>query len=375
MNGAKKGSNFMKNSVTKMTALVSVVLAATASGTAVGADCEAVRNAHRLGYSSQLRDDTVSVIDLETHELVNTLKGFHYPFNTEVSPDGAKLYVDNAGSVIGKSNNVEIRDLCTGATIKKIPVKLPPFSARSTDGHYILSTAPDGTVLRTDTVTNEVRTYDVAFGAAHAVSVDGKVIWISTFFGSLYTIDGDTGLIFGSKAKVGGVPAVVALSPDGSKVVTFDLTGHGISIVDTDTRKVTRVVVPGSTPAFGKISPDSRYIWFGDYANFVRVYDLEKSQIVKTIDTGGFAVGVNFWKDRALVSTTDVGTTKSGKGFSALFSALRNRWTPGGRVWVIDSKPPFDKIDEYASHGNEPMVVSLPMTVGATLGKDDGARP
>jgi YVTN family beta-propeller protein len=344
--------------VTGVLAILAVALP-VASG--AKGKCFATQHAGRLGYTAQLRDNTVSVLDLATQKPVGTLTGFNFPFNTEVSPTGSKLYVDNAGA-----HNVEILNLCTEEVIKQIPVNGAPFSSESLDGRYIISTVPDGTILRISIATDEVRIYHVPPGSLHAVTATGRVIWVSAAgpnnTGLVYTIDGRTGAQFGATATVGNTPATITMAPDASRVVTFNLLSHGDSVVNTATRKVTNVSTgDSSTPAYGKISPDSRYLWSGDYANFVHVIDLETGHIVKTFDTGGFAVGVNFSRNgsKTYVSTTNPGTTTAGQGLAALQEALANTWTPGGRIWVFNTRAQT-KIGEFSSGGNVPMVVAIP---------------
>jgi YVTN family beta-propeller protein len=342
-----------------VSALFLVPAAAQAHG---GGSCKAKKNADHLGYSTQLRDDKVSILNLKTQKPIGSITGgMRFPFNSEVSPDGGKLYIDNAPSVIGEpGSNLAIYDLCEHEYIKRIPASAAPFSFPSTDGRYILSTVPDGTIFRTDIKTDKVKTYNLPTGTAHAVTSDGEVIWVSTFDGHLYTVDGKTGAQFGPTLTVGGAPLVMTISEDGKRVVTFNLTGQGISIVNTKTRAVANVVTPGSTPAFGEIAPDNRYAWVSDYANFVRVIDMKTNQVVKTIDTGGLAAGMDFWHGRAFASTTDPGTTTAGQGLAALGQVRANTWLPGGRIWVINASPPFNKTGEFSSGGNLPMPLAIP---------------
>ncbi|MEA2171281.1 MAG: hypothetical protein QOF76_4581, partial [Solirubrobacteraceae bacterium] len=218
-----------------------LALGAAPAAHAASTTCPPAGTDH-LGYSAQLGSNTVSVIDLDAQRSIDQITGFNYPFNAEVSPDGRRLYVDN--SPIGQNDKdyFQILDLCSRQPVKTIQTGGPAFSSITNDGRYVYNVPPGGPIRRFDTGDDRetsIPTDDP--DVFYAVSTDGKVVWLedanladTNHAGYAYAIDGETGNVISPKVQIGFEPVVAQMTPDGSKLVTFNL-GSSVSIVDTKT--------------------------------------------------------------------------------------------------------------------------------------------
>jgi YVTN family beta-propeller protein len=325
--------------------------------------------ADHLGYVSNLGDDTISVIDLESLKVVDLIKGFDYPFNQEITEDGSALYVDNS-RIPDLLNNFTSRvDLCTHKVVRKYPSQGVPFSSMQVDGKRIYTTpslgpqnVAGGPILEIDAQTGDVvRKIMGPLTPMHTTSYDGKVIWVSTLVPpAVQALDGKTLKPIGPPIPTCALPAVLRLSPDGKKMIALD-TEDCIDVIDTTTHTVTHVsTFPQGNPAFGTFTPDGRQFWAGGYSGKVWVMDMATNAFVKSWDLHGFSVGVNFSRDgdKAFVSTTPPGTVIGPINQAFLGLAILDTWQPGGLIKVYDTKT-YQPIKDITV-GNIPMLISIP---------------
>lgn len=308
-------------------------------------------------------DHTINVIDLQNNRVTATYGGFHYPWGVIASPDGSTLFVDDAPVYNPNASNISVVNACTGAIVKRIPTQGLVFSSPSPDSRHIWAAnivAPG--IQQIDTATGQVdATYNSVPLSQEAVSADMKTLWVTQLPATVYSIDMTTGAPNGAPIYPGFLPAQFTISPDGSTVVASDLDGH-VAFIDTATRTVTAMPSIGMTsaPAFATVTPDSRYAWVGCYSGQVAIIDLHTRQIVKTLQTGGWAAGVKITDDgrRAYVSTTPDGTVAAGQGMLHLTPALFDMWRPGGVIRIFDTQT-FAEIGSVPT-GNVPMALTIP---------------
>ncbi len=84
-------------------------------------------------YVTNSGSNSVSVVDLESLETVNTIDVGEYPLMIDIDPEGKRAYVTNHGS-----RTVSVIDLMTETEIKKINVGTNPYGvAVSPDGEHV----------------------------------------------------------------------------------------------------------------------------------------------------------------------------------------------------------------------------------------------
>jgi DNA-binding beta-propeller fold protein YncE len=326
-------------------------------------------DADHIGYVSNLADNTISAIDLDTLTVARTFGGFDYPFNQEISDDGSQLFVDNSRITDLLHNFVARVDPCTDKIVQKYPSQGVPFSSLSIDGRYVYSTPSSGPqhlaggpVLQIDAHTGELmRKIMLPLpGPLHTTSYDNTVLWVASQPALVYRVDAKTLKMIGSPILTCGLPAVVRLSPDGRTLITLD-SEDCLTVINTATGQATRIpTFPQGNPAFGSFTPDGKYFWAGGYSGQVWVLDVAERKIVKHFDLGGFSVGVNISRDgrQAFVSTTPPGTVFGPLNQAFLALAVADAWRPGGQVDVFDTNT-YDLI-KTITVGNVPMLVSIP---------------
>jgi YVTN family beta-propeller protein len=350
------------------------------------------RDARQLGYVANMNGDTVSVINLRTDTVTRTIGGFDYPWDAEISPNGALLYVPHANVFKPFNDHIEVVNLCK----RKIVAEIAPsafgqeYTSESVNGLYDyapqnLSPTGTGAIKVIDTATARViRTLDSptdSSGALHTstevTSYDGSVLWEGVCIAAAppcfaESIDGQTGQRIGNLIPVAGVPTYLQISPDGTKMLALGTFIGMASVIDLKTRTARNIsTCPGPVtiltcyPGISDISPDGKTAWIGQYDGSIDVIDLTDDQLTQRLEPGGWILGVKFSLDgnRAYVSTTDPATipyvqppimTVQG----LLPGQLGNK---GGFVKVYDAHT-YQQLDEIAT-GNVPGKMAIATAV------------
>jgi len=154
-------------------------------------------------YVTNLRRDSVSVIDVLTDRVITEIPVGRAPSAIAITPDGSKAYVSNEGTLPAEpGNTVSVIDIETDTVIATVTVGLLPVA---------ISITPDGS-----------KAY-----VANSVSVTVSVISVS--MDEVITT-----------VPVGFGPLGLAITPDGSKlyVVNFGSIfepGNKVSVIDVAT--------------------------------------------------------------------------------------------------------------------------------------------
>jgi YVTN family beta-propeller protein len=186
------------------------------------------------------------------------------PFAVAMSPDGTHAYVTDAAN-----SRVSIVDVATRAVTGSIVVGTDPSGiAIASDGRAYVVNAGDGTVTVFDTVTNRiVRPY----------------------------------------VYVGSAPNGIAVNDAGTRVVVANSFEDSVSVIDTRTWNVTRVVV-GDGPYGVAISGD-RALVTNEYDDTVSAVDLTTNAVVATIAVGDSPTGIAAAGNCAVVTNAGTLTT------------------------------------------------------------------
>lgn len=278
-------------------------------------------SAARYAYSGNYDNDTVSVIDTATNQVVGSpIPVGDSPSTMAVTPNGKTLYVGAEGS---KGNNVTVVNTQNNQVVATIPLTYEgtdvPAStiAISPDGKtaYVLSYevegilvidlqtnqivgpaipvggnpwgvafSPDGSVAyATDLEEDKVEVINTATRDAFAAipvgedprnvvfSPDGKTAYVANeafggALGSVSVIDTATRQVVGAPIPVGREPWGVALTPDGSRLYVSNNGDNSVSVIDTATRQVVGAPIPTGIDPFELVStPDGRFIYVADY--------------------------------------------------------------------------------------------------------------
>ena len=122
-----------------------------------------IAGAEPYAYITNQRDNTVSVIDINTNTVAATVYGFNSPYGVVVTPDGSKVYVTNQAD-----NTVSVINTTTNTVISTVPVgSYPTGIAVSPDGTNVyVANYNSITVSIINTATNNVNNMGVGNGPA-----------------------------------------------------------------------------------------------------------------------------------------------------------------------------------------------------------------
>jgi YVTN family beta-propeller protein len=219
------------------------------------------------------------------------------PIAVRVTPDGAHLYVANAGS-----NTVSVIDTRTLSVVATIPVGSYPHDVGITrDGRrvYVPCNAGGGGSNRgvwvIDTASNTVVktiTNNIVFPYEVCVAADGKHVYVTDAKATnndVVVIDAATDTIV---TRISGFynPHGICESPDGSTLYVANGGSPSVRVVSTATNTITGAITLNSGQAESVISsPDGKYLYVGHAppANTISVIDLATNTVAKEIPANG----------------------------------------------------------------------------------------
>lgn len=258
----------------------------------------------RRVYVTNLEDNTVSVIDTETNDVIDTIDVGSRPNSIALTPNG-RAYVANFGantvSVIDTGSNERLFDIVVGES--PVALAVSPDGSRvyvaniggdtvsviNTETNFVVATigvgqspvgvavGPDGRrvyVVNTlsenmsviDTATNRVVATAalVVRPSAIAVSPDGSVAYVTHQFGNKVSVVNTASGATTSTIRVGNAPNAVAFSPSGARAYVTNFTDGSVSVIDTASRTVIATVPVGTTPEAVAVNPIGALVYVTD---------------------------------------------------------------------------------------------------------------
>ena len=204
-------------------------------------------------YVGNFKDNTVSVIDIDTAAVVATVPVVAGPHGMAVTPDGRRVFVSG-----DTSSGVSVIDTATDRVIQTIDVgKTPHGVAMTPDGKTLLvAVYGEGRVAFVDVASNSVvATVPVPNPHTIAIRPDGKTAYVAS------QVPGQFALVIVNLASRSVVRAVeLATAPrdpefsfDG-KALYFTLAGvDAIQVLDPTTDKVVAEVPTGVSPHIARL--------------------------------------------------------------------------------------------------------------------------
>jgi YVTN family beta-propeller protein len=259
-----------------------------------------VRQARAAPFVYMPGFSAVTVIDTATNALVASVTvPFAYTTAAAMTPDGNRVYVAGLTSPSGDTALVCVIDTATNMVVATIPV--PPEAQAQNGLEVSLAITPDGkTVYETggdfgpiaviDTATNTVvATIPTGGGGALAVAPDGKRLYL----GSGNVIDTATNTVVATIPFEQGpfAPDSLIVTPNGKRLYV-GMDTRGVDVYDTSAN-ILVARVPAEAVGLA-VTPDGRYVYAGGPAGgAVSVIDTGTNTVVKVIpqDSPG-AIGI-----------------------------------------------------------------------------------
>lgn len=238
-------------------------------------------------------DDTVSVINLSSMMVVDTIDVGNYPTGTAVHPDGHTVYVAN-----NQGASISVIDVGSHNVQTISPVFIPFAIVFDPSGDFAYVTEDAGAVRVIDASTLQIIDTIVLDPGARdiEISADGAFLYVAvlnTFDGYLAKIDTATRMVVDT-VDVGTFPHGVALSTDGLFAYVTISSPSELVIVDLATFAVDDRIAVGSWPMDMAVHPNGQTLYIanleGDEATEV---DLVSGTVSDTVPVGEHPRGIN----------------------------------------------------------------------------------
>jgi YVTN family beta-propeller protein len=270
-----------------------IALFAAAATSAAPAD----GGARMLLYVDNSLGDDITVIDLGTLKIVDTLKVGNQPHALCAPADGRRLFTS-----IESEKNLKTIDTITGKIIGTIAVTGKPNECAATpDGRYVGVPIRDGnSVDIVDTILKKVvKVLPVKEPHNCFNTGNNNDMYVSSMGSNEIDVIDLKKMDYSARIPTGGIPRPYAVSND-EKVLYTALTNlHGFVVADIPSRKVIeRVELPPAppldcplevnTPTHGvALTPDGKQLWVTSLADGgVYVYDLATKKTSPMIPVG-----------------------------------------------------------------------------------------
>jgi PQQ-dependent catabolism-associated beta-propeller protein len=264
-------------------------------------------------YVSNERDNTVSVVDSTTMEVVDTIKVGQRPRGITISHDGSLVYL-----CASDDDTIQILDTATREIVGTLPSGPDPeLFVLSPDGRTLYVANEDDNLVTVIDLERRAVVTEIPVGVepeGMGVSPDGKVLVnTSETTNMAHFIDTATHQITDS-VPVDARPRFAEFTSDGSEVWVSSEIGGTVSVIDAATRKLKRKIgfeVPGLRaeaiqPVGIRITADGRkaYVALGP-ANRVAVVDAQAYTVEDYLLVGQRVWQLDFTPDQKFVISTN----------------------------------------------------------------------
>lgn len=264
-------------------------------------------------WVSNEKDNSLSLIDMHTLQVTETLPVGQRPRGLLLSHDNTLLYI-----CASDSDRVQVMDVATRKIIKELPSGKDPeqFALHPNDRWLYVSNEDDALVTVIDTQTDKVLgQIDVGIEPeGMAVSPDGKwAVNTSETTNMLHWIDTSTQTLAES-TPVDQRPRFVEFSQDGSRLWASAEIGGTVTILDVASRQVLKTlnfqikgVHPDKVQPVGiKLSADGKYAFVAlGPANHVAVVDANTYEVLDYLLVGRRVWQLAFTPDQSQLLATN----------------------------------------------------------------------
>jgi len=239
-----------------------------------------------FAYVANINSNTVSVINVPTSLLVNTIPVGSGPWGVAVSPDQTQVYVSN-----NHGNNVSVISTASSSVVATIPVQSSPFGVAFTpDGTaaYVVNGSSNSvSVIGTEsqTVVATVRVQTSPVGVAMAVTSNGTFAYVTNSVSDTVSVIavGSTPTVV-KTIPVGAGPRWVAVAPNSGLAYVENAGSNDVSVISVASNTVTATIPVGTGPFGAAFIPDSSMAYVvNSGSNAVSVIDTASSAVVATV--------------------------------------------------------------------------------------------
>jgi uncharacterized repeat protein (TIGR01451 family) len=307
-------------------------------------------------YVTNFNSDTISVIDTSNNSVVDTIvfDQFTRPNGIAITPDGNYAYVVNSGI-----NNVAVIDLSTNTAVDNITVgNFPEEIAITPDGAYAYVTnAISGTTSVSvieissnnvvDTISFEIDGFSRT-PRSIVFTPDGNFAYVAVsvaYIDSVYVIDTSSNTIIDT-IRVGDNSWAITISPDGNFVYVTNTFTDNVSVINTSTNSEVNSINVGSDPEGIAITSDGNFLYVtNSNSNTVSVIETGINVVIDTINVGLDPKGIAMLNppepqiDLTITKSDSPDPVRLGENLSYTITVENNGPNDATNVMLIDTLP------------------------------------
>lgn len=261
-------------------------------------------------YVTNRNEDTVSVIDVPLNQVIDAIAVGSRPIAITITPDGTHAYIANYNS-----NTLSLIDIATHLVTEIIKSDenlvqpnqplFPSNLAITPDGAKVyVSNAGSNTISVIDTQSHTETVLTVGIGpAAIVMSTDGTRAYVANpdlraaecgpMQNTLSVIDIETDTVLIKELTVGDAPLGVVITGDGDKVYAYSACSNAISVLDTASvpddipNAIKTITINSQARSTGiQIAPDNSEIYVA-HPNSLSIIDIPTDNLVDSIPARG----------------------------------------------------------------------------------------
>jgi len=264
-----------------------------------------------FAYAANMNDNTVSVINIPTASVVNTIPVGSAPSGVAISPDQTQIYVTN-----NHSNNVSVIGASSNSVVATIPVQSSPvgvaFTPDGTAAYVVNSASNNVSVINkaSQTVTATVPVQSSPVGVAMAFTTNGTFAYVTNEASDSVSVIAVASNTVMQTIPVGAAPRWVAVSPNSSLAYVSNSGSGTVSVISVANNNTVTATIPVGMSPFGvAFTPDSNFAYVANSgSNTVSVIDTANAKVVATVAGFNNPVQVAITADGTVAYVTNQNT-------------------------------------------------------------------
>ena len=239
-----------------------------------------------FAYVANNSSNTVSVINIPTGQVANSILVGSGPWGTAISPDQTQVYVTN-----NLGNSVSVISAASGTVVATIPVQSSPFGVSfSPDGSwvYVVNGSSNSVSVinpATQTVVATVPVQNSPVGVAMAPTSNGTFAYVTNSASntvSVIAVTNNPTVV--QTISVGTGPRWVTVSPNSAWAYVENAGSNNVSVISVATNQVTATISVGTSPFGAAVTPDNSTVYVANSgSNNVSVIDTMSNTVIDIV--------------------------------------------------------------------------------------------
>jgi YVTN family beta-propeller protein len=238
-----------------------------------------------FAYVANNTSDTVSVINIPTGQVSDSILVGSGPWGTAISPDQTQVYVTN-----NQGNSVSVINAASGGVVATIPVQSSPLGVSFTpDGKEVFVVNGSSNTVSvinpaTQTVITTVPVQNSPVGVAMAPTSNGTFAYVTNSASNTVSVIAESSNAVVQTIPVGTGPRWVTVSPNSALAYVENAGSNNVSVISVATNKVTATIPVGTSPFGAAFTPDNSTVYVANSgSNNVSVIDTQSGTVIGSI--------------------------------------------------------------------------------------------